>query len=203
MPSKPLIFSNSRSRWDKNPCPDGLSSATLVIETVLENLVSKNISFLVCVEGDGATSDSRSLEVGLGVGLGVGIPVFIFIIYMFWRAGFCCNRDQLLREDLIVPIQGNNQEQPHYVNHITERERIFNTLGSRLHRDFLAGNMTEYLRCALRTYPKPDLLLLENYAISHNKFGVSIYIRSIIDSLEAVRPATAVSLPQATPSAPI
>lgn len=167
----------------RNPCPSGFTPATMIVETVLEDLVSRNVSFLICTPSD-SNIDDNSLELGLGLGLGIGIPFLLIFICYLWRCG-CFSRQQILavggREQLIN--QGALPVQP-----ITERERIFNTLGSRLHRDFLAGNLTDDLRISLRTYPLQDLFTLENYAQEHNKQNIALYIQTIIDELRPARP---------------
>ena len=185
MPNNPVfVQKNSRNRWSKNPCPDGFSAGTLVIETVLEDFVSKNITFFVCLEGEDSSRNNDSLELGLGLGLGLGVPAFLLILYWIWRMGFFGNSPQILA------VEGREQlinQAPLPVQPITERERIFNTLGSRLHRDFLAGNLTDDLRISLRTYPLQDLLILENHAQEHNKQNIALYIQTIIDELRPAR----------------
>lgn len=166
------------SRGSNNPCPSGYNVDTMVMELLFDNSTYKNITFLVCNEKE-AGSD---LALGLGLGLGLGIPVVVIILIVLYRMGCfpCTERGRIMTENrLIQPIY----QVP------TEKENIFNMLGSRLHRDFMAGNLTEDLRLSIRSCSKEDLILLENYALEHKKTNIALHIRSEIDRLENTRPA--------------
>lgn len=168
------------SRGSSNPCPRGYSVDTMIMELLFDNSTYKNITFLVCNEKEGSSDD---LALGLGLGLGLGIPVLILILIVLYRNGCfpCTERGRAIRENrLIQPIQ--LPQLP------TERETIFNMLGSRNHRDFMAGNLTDDLKVSLHCYPKQYLILLENYALEHKKTDIALYIRSQIDKLENIRP---------------
>lgn len=59
--------------------------------------------------------------------------------------------------------------------------KIFNKLGYRLHRDFLAGNLTDELKTAMSDFSEEELQVFEVYAMGHNKYHIYLFIRSIID----------------------
>ena len=173
------IISSGGSRGNYNPCPKGYSVDTMVMELLFDNSTYKNITFLICNEKD---SNSDDLALGLGLGLGLGIPVLVIILICLYRCGYfpCTERGRRMAENRLI--------QPVY--HLpTERENIFNMLGSRAHRDFMAGNLTEDLRMSLVACPKQDLIFLENYALEHKKTNIALHIRSEIDRLENTRPA--------------
>ena len=46
-----------------NPCPSGSSPATVVLETLFDDLTSKNLTFLIC--DSGPNSSDNSLALGL------------------------------------------------------------------------------------------------------------------------------------------
>lgn len=67
-----------------NPCPDGMSVATALIETMVYNSANdssslKNITYLIC---DAKGSNEIDLGLSLGLGLGLGIPLVAFIACM-------------------------------------------------------------------------------------------------------------------------
>lgn len=173
-------FRSYGSRGSGNPCPSGFKANTLIIETLLSDNTLKNVTFLICDEKEGNGTD---LGLALGLGLGLGIPCFLLLLCACWAAYRRLRADNEWRrriEDQYNIGGQPNQIQPEEVT--PEREVIFNKLGYRLHRDFLAGNLTNELKSSLMNYNMNDLLLLENYAREHNKNTIAIHIRTIIDS---------------------
>jgi hypothetical protein len=64
-----------------NPCPDGMSVATALMETMVYNSATdssalKNITYLIC---DPSASNEIDLGLALGLGLGLGIPAFAIL----------------------------------------------------------------------------------------------------------------------------
>ena len=181
MPS--YIFVNSyggHGAGSGNPCPSGWKADTLIVETLLSDNTLKNITFLICNE---KTSSDKDLELGLGLGLGLGIPFLVFIIYCIYKYKKSVDYMNNLEIAMDRPVdRGHNQNdiQPEVITPV--KEVIFNKLGYRLHRDFLAGNLTSELKVSLTSFTVEDLLILENYALEHNKRNIGLYIRTIIDS---------------------
>jgi hypothetical protein len=168
-------FYSGGSRYGtRNPCPDGQSISTMIMETLMDNSTYKNITFLICSEnGD----NDNSLALGLGLGLGLGIPAVLIILFICYRAGCfqgCCTRNRPQQDRLIMP------EDP------SEKELIFNMLGSRAHRDFMAGNLTSDLKFTIIgcSRNRNNLVLLEKYAIEHNKNKIALFIREQLDTID-------------------
>jgi hypothetical protein len=171
----------SRGSGLGNPCPSGFKANTLIIETFLSDSTLKNVTFLTCDEKEGGID----LGLALGLGLGLGIPVLLLLSCLIWRVYKNCKADNEWRRRIENQyyIGGQpNQIQPEDIT--PEKEVIFNKLGYRLHRDFLAGNLTDELKVSLINYKVNDLLILENYAREHNKNKIALHIRTIIDSKE-------------------
>lgn len=81
MPLYHPIMYRSSSYGSRDPCPDGMSMTTALIETLVYNVASdsnvlKNITYLICDESSGKGVD---LGLALGLGLGLGIPVIALL----------------------------------------------------------------------------------------------------------------------------
>ena len=60
-----------------NPCPSGLELNTIIIETMLNDNVLKNITYLIC---DNSVTDNLSFTLLLSFGLGIPVALISFIV---------------------------------------------------------------------------------------------------------------------------
>jgi hypothetical protein len=167
------ISSGSRGSRVYNPCGDGYGIGTIILQTLFDDMTTQNVTFLVCTPSSKPEVDD--LGIGLGIGLGVGIPVLAALIYVLWRWGPRHNPPVL-----VAPAQRPLNNVETRVGRVDEsvdpNKALFDKLGYHLHRQFLAGNLTNELKIILKSFSANELEVLERFAFDHNKLEISRYI---------------------------
>jgi hypothetical protein len=156
-----------------NPCGDGYGPSTLTMQTQFDDGSFKNVSFIVCSEAPKRADND--LELGLGLGLGLGIPFLALLIYVLWWKPRRNLYPQFNVE--VAPAERRFVDNGHINRDAPDRNKIlFNKLGHHLHRQFLAGNLTQELKIMLKSFPIEDLNMMEALAFDIGKTEIVQYI---------------------------
>jgi hypothetical protein len=155
-----------------NPCGDGYGPSTLTMQTQFDDGSFKNVSFIVC--GEATSRADNFLDIGLGIGLGVGIPLLAALIYVLWLH----KRRNIPQFNVeVAPAERRFVDNGHINRDAPDRNKIlFNKLGHHLHRQFLAGNLTQELKIMLKSFPIEDLNMMEALAFDIGKAEIVKYI---------------------------
>jgi hypothetical protein len=161
-----------------NPCGDGYGPSTLTMQTQFDDGSLQNVSFLVCSPAIQRTD--TNLELGLGLGLGLGIPILAGLIYVLWLS----KRHHIPQFNVEVAPAG-----PEPIHHeAPDRNKIvYDKLGYHLHRQFLAGNLTQELKVMLKSFSIEDLSMLELFAVDINKPEIVRYISQEIGAKNSAK----------------
>lgn len=150
----------------RNYCPDGFAVDTAIMEVLIDNITPQNITFLVC---NPKSDNSDSLELGLGLGLGIWIPVLIISFIIWYVSKYGCY--------FRICTFSRNNIAPHTKDDTLTT--LFERMGSKNHRDWIIGNLTEEVKDAINKLSDKDLNTLKQYAIHHTKRENELLIMSI------------------------
>ncbi len=175
-----VAFSSISGSSYRNPCPSGFSPGALVVETQFADLSYKNVTFLVCNPSSDSPAD---LGLALGLGLGLGIPVLALIISFI----VCCVRRRKVAHHFEELIR--DQRRANLLIEVQQREVVFEKLGFHLHKQFLAGNLTNELKVVLKTFSLIDLQFLQTMARKNSKLEIVSFIQSEIDTRNIPEPS--------------
>ena len=93
--------------------------------------------------------------------------------------------EQLIRQQFI-PVNNNNNNKNNYQHNevvpLQQEQSVFEKLGYHLHKQFLAGNITNEFKIIIKSFSEQDLKFLEIYARKHNKQKMADYLNSEINS---------------------